>query len=171
MKTNNKIKGYQKQQRASSSWRGRRDRSFFLFFRECSPSFHNSEKGIADRLGQSEKGWASCQRSVFDTSHLLYTIQPSPVPDVMSILCRSSSSLLIFSSSSLCTVSNSSSFSLWRWGKQILMDRLRGTWFGLRGKSIQTAHNQWITLGMSYLPVLAGSLDFTLVLVLHWLQT
>lgn len=34
-------------------------------------------------------------------------------PEVMSMLCLSSSSLRIFSSSSLCTVSNSSSFSLW----------------------------------------------------------
>lgn len=34
------------------------------------------------------------------------------IPDVISMLCRSSSSLLIFSSSSFCTVSKSNSFSL-----------------------------------------------------------
>lgn len=35
-------------------------------------------------------------------------------PEVMSMLCLSSSSRRIFSSSSLCTVSNSSNFSLWQ---------------------------------------------------------
>lgn len=46
------------------------------------------------------------------TLHTWNSTALGALPDVMSMLCRSSSSLLIFSSSSFCTVSKSNSFSL-----------------------------------------------------------
>ena len=51
--------------------------------------------------------------------HLNMTVTAFPSPEVISMLCRSSSSLLIFSSSSLCTVSYNKSFSLWKKKKKI----------------------------------------------------
>lgn len=94
--------------------------SFFLFFRECNPSFHNSGKHrgqIRERRGLPRVKGADITSCWLTSSETIVGPNSDPcgswwVPEVMSILWRSSSSLLIFSSSSLCTVSNSSSFSL-----------------------------------------------------------
>lgn len=52
--------------------------------------------------------------AVFSRHCFVQCVACTVIPEVISMLCLSSSSLLIFSSSSLCTVSNSSSFSLCR---------------------------------------------------------
>lgn len=88
----------------------------------------------------------------------------SAPPDVISMLCRSSSSLLIFSSSSLWTVSKSSSFSL------CMQTRTKAeTW--CQRKTIHHASHERNTQLNSDLPMLASCLGLTLVLVLDWLQT
>lgn len=114
-------------------------------------------------------------------------------PEVMSMLCLSSSSRRIFSSSSLCTVSNSSNFSLWQGETAYNEARCRGS---RRCKTKKTPRGAaapgvcsrkenavvkrpcstqlWISkfspLHASYLPVLAGGLDLAFIFVLHRLQ-
>lgn len=94
-------KGYQKPQKvASSSYLDLKHLAF-----SSSQTAHHSTALNKDKMTQRH-----CEklRRLCGAKHTAVTA----LPDVMSMLCLSSSSLLIFSSSSLCTVSNSSSFSL-----------------------------------------------------------
>lgn len=78
-----------------------------LFLLPETSSFHNSDRG------RHTKRWVGDYFScIFCVPAKKLLCIPRGLPDVISMLCLSSSSLLIFSSSSLCTVSNSSSFSL-----------------------------------------------------------
>lgn len=127
-----------------------------LFLLPETSSFHNSDRG------RHTKRWVGDYFScIFCVPAKKLLCIPRGLPDVISMLCLSSSSLLIFSSSSLCTVSNSSSFSLC-----IQTHKKQTKYWG--GGS--TTENLCAHLYVSDLPVLTCCLGLTLVLVLYWLQ-